>query len=442
MRYAVVSSTLTLSQLQAEVLRHGGSGIKVANYSEQVFTDLDDIGVVKLRQLPGVHITTIAKVTTPEQMSVIAPPLEVPPITRPLGVPIYGLRYIQELSQIYALSEIVTPPAVAKGYTVAILDSGIRKTHFALRDKVIYEKNFTDSPTCEDIYDHGTAVAYVMAGGRHVFGEESGMSPGVNILNLKVLDDDGVGTEESCVMALEHVMALQKEREAAGANPLDPLWTNMINCSWGAEDQGNPNNPIRVAARRAVKEDMRISITASAGNQGPREGTISVPAAEYCVWAVGGVTVDPFEIWQYSSRGPTKEGLIKPDNVFYCENLLLASSKSDTAFAIKSGTSFAAPMMCSAALLAKELWVCFTGNMDMFYWPIEALYEMTKGICVKPVGAPVEKDNNVGDGMVFGSLLAQSFQPTAPAMDIQALMSQVTPIMSLAMLAMIIKGVG
>jgi serine protease AprX len=49
--------------------------------------------------------------------------------------------------------------------TVAVLDSGVRKSHQSLLSKVVYEANFTDSPTTVMCSGHGTQVAFVIAGG-------------------------------------------------------------------------------------------------------------------------------------------------------------------------------------------------------------------------------------------------------------------------------------
>jgi serine protease AprX len=75
---------------------------------------------------------------------------------------------VETLSDVfYMLRSYFNPPLTGAGLTVAVLDSGIRKTHQSLRSKIVYEANFTDSPTAGDAFGHGTQVAFVIAGGMH-----------------------------------------------------------------------------------------------------------------------------------------------------------------------------------------------------------------------------------------------------------------------------------
>ena len=63
-------------------------------------------------------------------------------------------------------------------------------------------------------------------------------------------------------------------------------------------------------------------------------GTINCPACEQYVMAVGSAHYLPesntFVVSDFSSRGPTQEGLVKPDVVLFGEDIVVASSQSDT----------------------------------------------------------------------------------------------------------------
>lgn len=74
---------------------------------------------------------------------------------------------------------------------VAILDTGIDRNHEDLRGQVIAEINFTDSPTTEDIYGHGTHIAGIIAGIRNNGIGIAGLAPGSRLMNVKVADDQG-----------------------------------------------------------------------------------------------------------------------------------------------------------------------------------------------------------------------------------------------------------
>jgi thermitase len=64
---------------------------------------------------------------------------------------------------------------------VAVLDTGISKDDQNLADRAVAEVNFTDSPTCEDLYGHGT----------HMAGTIVAVAPECQLMNVKVADDTG-----------------------------------------------------------------------------------------------------------------------------------------------------------------------------------------------------------------------------------------------------------
>ena len=72
---------------------------------------------------------------------------------------------------------------------VAVLDTGINKDNQDLADRVVAEVNFTDSPTSDDLYGHGT----------HIAGTIAAIAPECRLMNVKVADD--VGRSEASVVA-------------------------------------------------------------------------------------------------------------------------------------------------------------------------------------------------------------------------------------------------
>lgn len=416
MRYAVISKGLGPSQIEAECLKVGAKNIRTASLMGQVFCELEPEAVPRLKLVPGLQVKEIKDVTGQ----------------------VIPLPYLEEASQIepvYAASqgslaslwwqtrEMLTPPITGAGFTVAVLDSGIRKSHRTLRGKVIYEANFTDSPTCDDIYDHGTGVAYLIAGGRHSYGEESGLAPAVSLMNIKVLGDDGVGTTESVILGLEEVCRLRAKAEATPIAPWEPEYPNIVNLSLGAPDDGDWDNPIRVAVRKAASEPYWLGLVAAAGNSGPKPFTIMIPACDPYVYAVGAVTFFPYQVWEHSSRGPTLEGFTKPDVVFYGVNIQTASSKSDEAFAVKSGTSFACALISGMEGIIFET-IRRTGGDEPVYSTyaigLRWIAERTPAFCRKPPGEPLLKDNNYGDGQPFGDLAINELLPS-PMADLGSL---------------------
>ncbi len=424
MRYAIVSKGLTVSQLQDETQRCGGRNLKVASASKQIFCDLDDVGLAKLKVIPGLAIKEIGKVS---------PHIILPPQAGVIGPSIYAASQNAIASLLFQYREILSPPLTGHVWTVAVLDSGIRKTHIGLEDKVIYEENFTTSPDCDDHYDHGTSVAFLIAGGKHAPGEEAGIAPGAPLMSLKVLNDDGMGLEEDVVLAIERVIALRKEAVAKGLSEDDPAHVSAINMSFGSPDDGDPDNPMRVACRAAF--EAGIGLGASAGNDGPNPGTITCPGTEECVYCVGSTTFSPWEIWSHSSRGPTKEGLIKPDLVTFGVDTITASAKSDTAFEMKSGTSFAAPIATGGCCLSQEVAVRM---FNMWISPKDA-WPILPLTCKKPEGAPREKDNDYGFGMPTGDLMKRLISPLGIP-GIGEVANLLVPVLGIGMVGMMMSG--
>jgi thermitase len=97
----------------------------------------------------------------------------------------------------WAIPKTMVPQAweVTSGETsvvIAVLDTGIDKGHEDLAGKVIAEVNFTDSPTTDDIYGHGTHVAGIIAAAANNGVGIAGMAYDCRLLNVKVADDYGI----------------------------------------------------------------------------------------------------------------------------------------------------------------------------------------------------------------------------------------------------------
>ncbi|MDD4986102.1 MAG: S8 family serine peptidase [Dehalococcoidales bacterium] len=426
MRYAIIPKGLTLSQIEEECLKLGARNMRKAQLLEQVFCELETEAISKLKAIPGIEVKELKDFTTHQVM----PP---PQFAAP---PVYAASQGSMASLWWQTRAMMDPPITGDGLTVAVLDTGIHKTHLALAGKVIHEANFTDSLDCEDRFDHGTGVAYLIAGGRHALGEESGIAPGVNLMNIKVLNDEGIGSTESVILGLEEVCRLQAEAEAAQLAPWEPMYPNIVNMSLGAPDDGDPDNPIRLACRKAAGEPYWLGLVAAAGNSGPDPSSITIPATDPYVFAVGAVTFSPYQVWEHSSRGPTKEGLTKPDLVFFGVDILTASCKSDSAYAVKSGTSFASAFICGEEAIIFEMLRRITGQAYPNYsFALEFLREGTPQLCKKPYDAPPEQDNDYGWGQPFGDLAIQSFQPK-PAVS----MSDMGSLLGLGLMSSLASG--
>ena len=111
------------------------------------------------------------------------------------------------------------PGATGRGIGIAIIDSGISAAHPDFqsqgRSRVVASVDFTQtSATASDEGGHGTGVAGVAAGNgaasRGYAGNYTGIAPAADIINLKVLNRNGVGTTSAALEAIGWAIANQK----------------------------------------------------------------------------------------------------------------------------------------------------------------------------------------------------------------------------------------
>ncbi len=275
MRYSVIGASVD------RVLEVGGKNIKYKPVLKIVFADMIEQQASKLRSM-GYAVEKVDKI----RPSPVAPPTQV------TSSAIYSPSQVLDMIGIDSIRSLSAVPLYGQGYNIAILDSGIRETHEELRGRVVYSQNFTSDPM-DDKFNHGTGIASALVA----------TVPLSGILSMKVFDDEGYGSAESVVDAIEECITMHAH--------LPHLAPSVINLSIGAQDAGNPNDVLRVACRAAAERG--IWVVAAAGNDGPEPNTIMTPACDELVIAVGSLNPSTLGISDFSSRGPTEEGLVKPD---------------------------------------------------------------------------------------------------------------------------------
>ncbi|MCC6867177.1 MAG: S8 family serine peptidase, partial [Burkholderiales bacterium] len=174
-----------------------------------------------------------------------------------------------------------------------------------------------------DAYGHGTHVASVAAG-QPINGapDGGGVAPGALLLDLKVLDDRGVGQVSDVLAGIDWAIA---NRRAYNIRVLNLSLTTPTTGSF-------LDDPLARAARSASA--MGIVVVVAAGNYGVTAngveilGAIGSPANEPSVITVGsahhhGTLARADEsINRFSSRGPTRSGRLDAKGVRHYDNLL------------------------------------------------------------------------------------------------------------------------
>ncbi|AZM46503.1 peptidase S8 [Streptomyces sp. WAC 06738] len=242
-----------------------------------------------------------------------------------------------------------------KGVKVAVLDTGIDPGHPDLADAVVAAKDFTDSgspaPT-DDLHGHGTHVASIITGsGAASNGTYRGVAPDAQLLNGKVLDDGGYGSESGIIAGMEWA-------SDEGAR--------VVNMSLGGCPSGG-TDPMSQAVNRLTEQSGTLFVIAAGNHPGGQpcadnEEQVSSPADADHALAVGSVTKAD-TLSDFSNYGPrVGDGAVKPELTAPGEGIIAARAGEtdlgqpvDDSYTKLSGTSMAAPhAAATAAILAQQ----------------------------------------------------------------------------------------
>src|SRR5208337_3989897 len=219
---------------------------------------------------------------------------------------------------------------------VAVIDSGIQGTTSkgketadlklpgTSRSRIVYNQSWVnDAAGTQDAYGHGTNVAGIVGGnGSDSTGPQytktfKGIAPNSNLVNLRVLDANGMGTDSSVIAAIQTAIQLKATYNI-----------RVINLSLGRPVfESYTVDPLCQAVEAAYRAG--IVVVVAAGNDGRDNsqgtygyGTISSPANDPYVITVGAMksmgtpTRTDDLIATYSSKGPTLiDHVAKPDLV-------------------------------------------------------------------------------------------------------------------------------
>jgi serine protease AprX len=133
---------------------------------------------------------------------------------------------VRGLALDYGAETVNAPSAWQYGYVgtgigVAVIDSGV-DAHADLGNgsnqqgsRVVYSESFIADPGTNDPFGHGTHVAGLIAGNGVASSGNSfrytvrGIAPGANIINLRVLDERGNGSDSAVIAAISRATELK-----------------------------------------------------------------------------------------------------------------------------------------------------------------------------------------------------------------------------------------
>lgn len=252
---------------------------------------------------PGVH--SCSAVLTPAALEQL---LE--------GAP--SIKKIHMDREVHALLDVArgavkaTAPKVkdytGKGITIAVVDTGVYE-HKDLAGRIKAFKDVTSSKTAAyDDNGHGTHCAGDAAGnGSASNGKYKGLAPEADLVGVKVLTKTGSGSLSTVMDGIQWCIDNQKKYDI-----------NVITMSLGSTALSSAaDDPMVKIVEKAWDKGMVVVV--AAGNEGPDEKTISSPGISPKVITVGAmndnntVSRADDQIANFSSRGPTIDGLSKPD---------------------------------------------------------------------------------------------------------------------------------
>jgi len=241
------------------------------------------------------------------------------------------------LAERWGVTKIEAPQAwqITRGdrsIMVAVLDTGINKDNQDLADRVVAEVNFTNSPTSDDLYGHGS----------HMAGTIAAIAPECRLMNVKVADD--LGRCEPSVVARGIIWAVDHGAKVINislAMQASPDLIEAVNYAWS---QG-------------------AIIIAAAGNKGGSEP--SYPAYYVNCLAVAG-TNENNSLALLSSHGDWVDVAAPGFNIY--------SELPQNQYGYKTGTSSAGAHVSGVAALVFSVAEDTNGNgavNDEVRWAIE-----------------------------------------------------------------------
>jgi subtilisin family serine protease len=378
---AVSQQTVSLlSNTGAEVVeRNPDLGFVVANALPDQIDDIQELGAVEQVELD-------AEVSIQQRQD--------SPFTTASNSPITALdanaaatqRSISEVKGSIDANTVNDNGVTGSGATVAVLDTGVRSDHPALEGQVVDAINLAGGEV-EDALGHGTWVASAIAGnGTNIAGRVlEGIAPDADILNIKVLGDDGTGRISTVL---------------EGINQAGKSGADVVCMSLGIPTSGGRDSTICDIVDE-VSEVDDVIVAAAAGNRGPTTSP-HLPAACERAIATGSVN-DNGNVSRFSSRGPITGDIVYPDVAAPgggSNDGIIGAAPPATVTSLK-GTSMATPYVAGLAALARA------SNPG-------ASSQTVRNAIEQSASQPNNPDNQIGKGIIDAQTTIEQLETTQP----------------------------
>lgn len=230
------------------------------------------------------------------------------------------------------------------GVNIYIVDSGVRPTHeqfggrvFAGTDPVsVTQPGQAVNPLTSDCDGHGTHVAGIAAG------STVGVARGANVIAVRVLNCEGVGTVDNVVAALKWVRSHHVSGTAA-----------VVNLSIGV-DRNDDGAAIDEQVQRLLEEGVVVTVAAGNGDgNGVPYNACDISPAHVAGALTVGASTQTDQVASYTNTGPCID-LFAPGGDSGAK-IVSSWKNSDVDYVLDVGTSMASPLVAGyAALLAQQ----------------------------------------------------------------------------------------
>ncbi|MBR0237549.1 MAG: S8 family serine peptidase [Thermoguttaceae bacterium] len=260
------------------------------------------------------------------------------------------MKYNSVVDDLIGLTEVQQEYGLSgSGQTVVIVDSGITADHAAFRSgQIVGGWDFAENdsnPSDDSTYGgHGTHLAGILAGSTTKY---TGVAPGVDLVILRVFDDNGVGSFELIEQALQWI--------ETNLNSFDNPIT-AVNLSVGSVSSNSNATDWKILDDELESlYNSGVFISVAAGNDYKDYPTAGVayPACSQYTVSVGAVDGDG-DIATYSQRDANT--IFAPGYGIYSSvpDILGNNNNRSDDFTRMTGTSMATPVITGVSCLLRE----------------------------------------------------------------------------------------
>lgn len=309
-------------------------------FSDGFTADLSDLQL-RIAKFAGLKPVVVKKFNiledqkvTPEASPEISPEASPTPQTVPSQSVSWGVRTMLG-------DETLKQTTGGAGVTIAILDTGIDRTHPDLKARIDGCFDLTDAKSgfvkdsCDDTNGHGTHMAGIIAADGGELGDGLyGFAPQASISAYRVCDRDGICLSDDIAVGMHAAVD-------AGAQ--------IIVLGLGGEARSS-----FVDDALAYAKENNVLVIAAAGNDGPYADSVDWPARNPLTVSVGALD-NHLAVAEFSSQGINRKTKAYQSNEgdveFAAPGVNIESTFRDGGYAILSGTSMAAPHIAGLAAL-------------------------------------------------------------------------------------------